>query len=135
MTNLRVLRGTALSAGIAAGLFGLVAFAPSAFAQYNKSPYWNGAPSATGPTGGPGYGYYYNGPFYGGWNQGYDHVGGELLARRPWAPRTRLVTSAARVGRECSRPTRRTADFVLAQEAARRFRFGVSRWARQRRGR
>jgi|HubBroStandDraft_5_1064220.scaffolds.fasta_scaffold868546_1 hypothetical protein len=72
MTNLRVLRGTALSAGIAAGLFGLVAFAPSAFAQYNESPYWNGAPNATGPTGGPGYGYYYNGPFYGGWNQGSD---------------------------------------------------------------
>ena len=71
MTNLRVLRGTALSAGIAAGLFGLVAFAPSAFAQSNESPYWNGAPNATGPLGGPGYGYYYNGPTYGTFNQGY----------------------------------------------------------------
>ena len=68
-----VLRRTVLSAGVAAGLFGLVAFAPSAFAQYNESQsYWNGAPNATGPTGGPGYGYYYSGPTYGGWNPGYD---------------------------------------------------------------
>jgi hypothetical protein len=74
MTNLRVLRGTALSAGVAAGLFGLVAFAPSAFAQYNDSPYWNGAPNATGPFGGSGYGYYNNGPNYGGWNWGNGYV-------------------------------------------------------------
>ena len=86
MTNLRVLRGNALFAGIAAGLFGLVAFAPSAFAQYNKSPYWNGAPSATGPTGGPGYGYYYNGPFYGGWNQGYDTSAGNYWLVAPGRP-------------------------------------------------
>jgi hypothetical protein len=79
MTNLRVLRGTALSAGIAAGLFGLVAFAPSAFAQYNESPYWNGAPNATGPNdvgsgpapvGGPAY----YGPNYGGPGPGYGDI-------------------------------------------------------------
>jgi hypothetical protein len=86
MTNLRVLRGTALSAGIAAGLFGLVAFAPSAFAQYNESPYWNGAPNATGPTGGPGYGYYNNGPFYGGWSQGYEPSAGSYWLGAPGRP-------------------------------------------------
>ena len=74
MTNLRVLRGTALSAGIAAGLFGLVAFAPSAFAQSNESPYWNGAPNATPPA--PAYGPAAPGPYgwgpgYGGWAPGY----------------------------------------------------------------
>ena len=87
MTNLRVLRGTALSAGLAAGLFGLVAFAPSAFAQYNESPYWNGAPNATGP-GGPGYGYYYNGPNYGGWNwgSGYEPSVGSYWLGAPGRP-------------------------------------------------
>src|SRR5271156_7239377 len=87
MNKLRVLRGTALSAGIAAGLFGLVAFAPSAFAQSNEAPYWNGAPNATGPLGGPGYDYYYNGPTYGGFNQGY----GQSAAGPYWlrGPRAR----------------------------------------------
>ena len=57
MVNKNLLR----SAGIAAGLLGLVALAPSAFAQ----SYWQGAPNATGPNdvgqtgsapmGGPGY--------------------------------------------------------------------------------
>ena len=72
MTNLRVLRGAALSAGIAAGLFGLVAFAPSAFAQSNESAYWNGAPNATPPA--PAYGPASPGPYgwgYGGWAPGY----------------------------------------------------------------
>ena len=65
MANRNLLR----SAGLAAGLLGLVALAPSAFAQ----SYWQGAPGATGPNdvgqtgsapmGGPGY---YNGPNYGG---------------------------------------------------------------------
>jgi len=64
MTNRNLLR----SAGLAAGLLGLVAVTPSAFAQ----SYWQGAPGATGPNdvgstgptnmGGPGY---YNGPNYG----------------------------------------------------------------------
>jgi hypothetical protein len=56
------------SAGLAAGLLGLVALAPSAYAQY-----WNGAPNATGPNGsgymtGPGYMYSPGpgGPNYGG---------------------------------------------------------------------
>jgi hypothetical protein len=44
MNTLRARRGSVLSAGIAAGLLGLLALAPSAYAQY-----WNGAPNATGP--------------------------------------------------------------------------------------
>ena len=39
------IRAVALSAGLAAGVLSLTAFAPSAFAQY-----WEGAPNATGPT-------------------------------------------------------------------------------------
>ena len=64
MVNKSLLR----SAGLAAGLLGLVALSPSAFAQ----SYWNGAPNATGPNdvggtgpapmGGPAY----YGPNYGG---------------------------------------------------------------------
>jgi hypothetical protein len=63
------------SAGLAAGLLGLVALTPSAFAQ----SYWQGAPNATGPNdvgsmgappvGGPAYsGPSYGGPGYGGYN-------------------------------------------------------------------
>jgi hypothetical protein len=63
------------SAGLAAGLLGLVAFAPSVFAQ----SYWNGAPNATGPNdvgsgpapvGGPAY----YGPNYGGPGPGYGDI-------------------------------------------------------------
>jgi len=53
MINKNLLR----SAGLAAGLLGLVAFAPtSAFAQYQEQgSYWNGAtPSAPSPAGAPG---------------------------------------------------------------------------------
>jgi len=86
MNKLQVLRGTALSAGVAAGLLGLVAFAPSAFAQYNADhSYWNGAPRSPGPS--EGSGYYYNGPAYGGWYPGY----GSTVAPQPYwqdAPRS-----------------------------------------------
>ena len=50
MSNLRVPRAYALSAGLAAGMLSVLGFAPSAFAQnYGSQPYWNGAPNATGP--------------------------------------------------------------------------------------
>jgi hypothetical protein len=72
MANRNLLR----SAGLAAGLLGLVALAPSAFAQ----SYWNGAPNATGPNdvgavgpapmGGPAY----YGPNYGGPGPGYGDI-------------------------------------------------------------
>jgi hypothetical protein len=60
------------TAGLAAGLLGLVSLAPSAFAQYQEpQTYWNGAsPSAPGPAStnsGPGYNY---GPNNGGWAPG-----------------------------------------------------------------
>jgi len=62
MVNRNFLR----SAGLAAGLLGLVAFAPSAFAQYQEAPtYWNGAtPTAPGPAGMSNGNY---GPNFGGW--------------------------------------------------------------------
>jgi len=72
MTNKNLLRG----AGLAAGLLGLVALSPSAFAQ----SYWNGAPNATGPNdvgptgpapvGGPAY----YGPNFGGPGPGYGPI-------------------------------------------------------------
>jgi hypothetical protein len=75
MANRSLLR----SAGLAAGLLGLVALAPSAFAQ----TYWQGAPNAAGPNdvgptgpaliGGPGY---YNGPSYGGPGYGFTNAPG-----------------------------------------------------------
>jgi hypothetical protein len=51
MANTNLLR----SAGLAAALLGLVAFTPSAFAQYQEpGTYWNGAtPTAPGPANGP----------------------------------------------------------------------------------
>ncbi len=62
---MNVLRGVALSAGL--GL-GLIALAPSAYAQ----TYWNGAPNATPPA--TAYGPAAPGPYgwgYGGWAPGY----------------------------------------------------------------
>jgi hypothetical protein len=71
MINKNLLR----SAGLAAGFLGLIAFAPSSFAQYQEQgTFWNGAtPSAPGPGGasGPMYGAPAQnsgwGPNYGGW--------------------------------------------------------------------
>jgi hypothetical protein len=68
-----ITKGLLRSAGLAAGLLGLVALSPSAFAQ----SYWNGAPNATGPNdvgptgpapmGGPAF----YGPNFGGSGPGY----------------------------------------------------------------
>jgi hypothetical protein len=65
MVNKSLLR----TAGLAAGLLGLVVLAPSAFAQYQEQgSFWNGAtPTAPGPAP-AGYGY---GPNYGGWAPGF----------------------------------------------------------------
>jgi hypothetical protein len=79
-----VLRGAALSAGLA---LGLIALAPSAYAQNYGQPYWNGAPNAAGPNqpGGPAYG-----PPPGGWGpnyggaQGYGGNSGIVTAPQPY---------------------------------------------------
>ena len=56
MNKLRTYRASAISAGVAAGLFALVGVVSSASAQ-NAQPYWLGDPSAPGPAGS-----YANGP-------------------------------------------------------------------------
>jgi hypothetical protein len=82
MINRNLLR----SAGLAAGLLGLVALAPSAYAQNAPQTFWNGAGEAPGPTGAstpmmaPGYGAP-SGPGYG-WGPGYN--GGPTAGGHPY---------------------------------------------------
>jgi len=77
---MNVLRGAALSAGLA---LGLIALAPSAYAQNYGQPFWNGAPSAAGPTqpGGPAYGPPPGG-YWDGWGPGYG--GNSVTAPQPY---------------------------------------------------
>jgi len=66
------------SAGLAAGLLGVIAFTPSAFAQYQEQgSFWNGAtPTAPGPSG-------VSSPMYGGPAQ---YNGGWSSNFGGWAP-------------------------------------------------
>ena len=88
MNSLYVLRGAVISAGLA---FGIVALAPSAYAQYWGPGYWNGAPNAALPAAAPATAPAYSpppaapgpygwGPNYGGWAPGY---GGNNAAAVP----------------------------------------------------